>query len=133
MVNCVHHIPGRARFKIDELRRDPALVALIEREVGSLAGVTAVEVNRYAASIVVHYCTEQSAIEAIMDHICIHCPRSQAAQCANDAGPVAAERKSARKPQPAALQAVRDAAGKAVVNTFITRALERSLAGLVRI
>lgn len=129
MVDCVHHIPGRARFRIEELRRDSALVALIEREVGSLDGVKAVEINQYAGSIVVHYCTERAALNAIMDHICAHCPKRRHA--------LAAPRVPARtapdtKARPAALHAVRDAAGKAVVNTFITRALERSLAGIVR-
>ncbi|MBL3569750.1 hypothetical protein BV509_20660 [Rhodovulum sulfidophilum] len=133
MVSCVHHIPGRARFKIEALRRDPELARMIEANVGSLEGVSSVEINRYAASIIVHYCPRTSEIERIMGHICDHCPKSADNR---QRGPVPQERgatdrlTSVRPPAKVGV-ALRDAAAKAVVNTLIKRAVEQSLAGLV--
>ena len=134
MVDCVHHIPGRARFKIEALRRDPELMDLIERQVGSLEGVKTVEINRHAASIVVHYCTERAAIDAIMDHICAHCPRSQLNRRASReiALPPAPIRPASRAQTPV-VSAMRDAAGKALLKALIEQALDRGLAGGARI
>ncbi|MFP4239987.1 MAG: HMA2 domain-containing protein [Rhodosalinus sp.] len=134
MVNCVHHIPGRARFKIEALRRDPELMALIERQVGSLEGVKTVEINRHAASIVVHYCTERGAIDAIMDHICAHCPRAQLNRRASreTALPPVPIRPASRA-RPPVVSAMRDAAGKALLKALIEQAFERGITGTVRI
>ncbi|MFW5655636.1 MAG: HMA2 domain-containing protein [Roseicyclus sp.] len=134
MVDCVHHIPGRARFRIEALRRDPDLMALIERQVGSLEGVKAVEINRHAASIVVHYCTERGAIDAIMDHICAHCPKAPLDRRAPRETPLAPlPIRPASRPRPPVVSAMRDAAGKALLKALIERALERGLTGGARI
>lgn len=134
MVDCVHHIPGRARFRIEALRRDPELMALIERQVGSLEGVKAVEINRHAASIVVHYCTERGAIDAIMDHICVHCPEAQFNRRVRpETAPPPAPVRAASRTRPPVVSAMRDAAGKALLKALIERALERGVTGTLRI
>ncbi|MEM1312951.1 MAG: HMA2 domain-containing protein [Pseudomonadota bacterium] len=134
MVDCVHHIPGRARFKIEALRRDPELVALIERQVGSLDQVQAVEINRHAASIVVHYCTERGAMNEIFDHICAHCSKNQAVSRAPSVSASAPEPAvAARSPRRQVAAAMRDAAGKALLKAFIERAMQGGLAGGLRI
>jgi hypothetical protein len=134
MVDCVHHIPGRARFRIEALRRDPDLMALIESQVGSLEGVKAVEINRHAASIVVHYCTERGAIDAIVDHICAHCPQAQLnRRVRRETSLPPVPMRAASRARPPVVSAMRDAAGKALLKAFIDRALERGITGTLRI
>lgn len=134
MVDCVHHIPGRARFRIEALRRDPELMALIERQVGSLEGVRAVEINRHAASIVVHYCTERGAIDAIMDHICAHCPKAPRGRRVPRETPlVPLPLRPAARQRPPVVTAMRDAAGKALLKALIDHALGRGAQGAARI
>lgn len=136
MVACVHHVPGRARFKIDALRRDPALVQTIEREVAALPGVASVEVNRLAASIIVHYCTERGDLSRIMDHICVHCPHAPAHRRAPAGQKIAVNGAVRPGPRlsPETRRALSEAAGKAVVNTlikgFVDRGFARILTGL---
>jgi len=130
MVSCVHHIPGRARFKIEALRRDAELARLIEEQVGTLRGVMTVEINRHAASIVVHYCTATGEIDKIMDHICGHCPMAALNRRACPAPPPAATQSSreARAGVPGnVIHAMGEAVSKAVLNTFINRTVERGL------
>jgi len=128
MVSCVHHIPGRARFKLEVLRRDPDLAVMLEQQVSALDGVSLVEVNRFAGSITVHYSIGVGSIEQIMDHICVHCPHAPANRRAAPAAAAAAPRAGSSK----MAQAMREAASKAVINTLINRAVEQSLSGLVR-
>jgi hypothetical protein len=135
MVACVHHIPGRARFKIDALRRDPALAETVRREVSALPGVASVEINRHAASIIVRYCAESGDLSRIMDHICSHCPRAPAnrrARAAAAPAPAASGFAAARaiRVSPEMTRAMGEAVGKAVLNTFIRDSVERGLARL---
>lgn len=130
MVCCVHHIPGRARFKIETLRRDPKLAEMIHEQVGALEGVTSVEINRHAASIIVYYSADVGGIDTIVDHICAHCPKSSLnRRIERDAPEFTGEKPAA--PPPKVAHALRDAVSKAVVSTFINRALEQSISGLV--
>ena len=134
MVDCVHHVPGRARFKLDTLRHDPELAERIRSEVGALPGVSAVEVNRHAASVIVHYCTERGEITCIMDHICIHCPKAAANR---DRAPKLPAPSTVRPRialsglAPHVTSAMGTAVSKAVVNTLINRAVERGLTSVL--
>lgn len=131
MVDCVHHIPGRARFKLDALRKDAALAETIRREVAALPGVASVELNRHAASIIVHYCTERGDLSRIMDHICVHCPKSAQRSRIPAPKPAPISVNFAPRPvmrlSPEVTRAVGEAAGKAVLNTFIKDTVERGL------
>ena len=131
MVDCVHHIPGRARFKLDAVRKDPALAERVRRDVAALPGVASVEVNRHAASIIVHYCTERGDLSRIMDHICVHCPNAASNRrvSAPKSAPIAipSPPQSAAGLAPQMTRAMSEAVGKAVVNTFIKDTVERSL------
>lgn len=134
MVSCVHHIPGRARFKIEALRRDAELAKMIEGEVCTLRGVVAVEINRHAASIVVHYCVRTGEIDKIMDNICAHCPRAALNRRANQANqPVATQTSNdgGARMQPKVMHAMSEAVSKAVLNTFINRTIERGLSSIM--
>lgn len=127
MVCCVHHIPGRARFKIEALRRDADLARKLHEKVGALEGVLAVEVNRGAASVIVHYHVERGELGAILDHICAHCPkaaltRPKAWPAANrTTAPIPGAPILGAKLSPEFKQAMTVAMSKAVLNTFITR------------
>ncbi len=157
MVSCVHHIPGRVRFKIEALRRDDQLANLIEKKVGSLDGVKSIEINRYAASIIVHYCTEVGEIDCIMDHICEHCPKASlnrrverhARSSANKDGsgtdsmavakidrqaePASRQAGNAAKSQdnPSVTSIMGQAVSKAVLNTFINHTINRGFSSIL--
>jgi|GEM_PF-1319110 len=135
MVACVHHIPGRARFKIDALRRDPALARLIEEQVGALHGVHAVEINRHAASIIVHYCAKNGSLGAIMEHIYAHCPNAPDCRPAQRAMRASVARKvgeaAATDWRPKFSRALGEAASKAVINTLIKGTIERGLTSVL--
>ncbi|MDF2140884.1 HMA2 domain-containing protein [Paenirhodobacter sp. CAU 1674] len=122
MVCCVHHIPGRARFKIEALRRDAVLAETIEVKVTALPGVRAVEINRRAASVIVHYQTGQGEVGAIMDHICIHCPKAALSGRGAVGFPAVPRTGAPRRPiSPEFAHAMTTAMSKAVLNTFINR------------
>lgn len=131
MVDCVQHIPGRARFKLAALRKDVVLAETIRREVAAIPGVASVELNRHAASIIVHYCTERGDLSRIMDQICVHCPKSAANRrpTAPKPAPIAVTvgpRPMARI-SPQVTRAMGEAVSKAVLNTFIKDTVERGL------
>lgn len=133
MVACVHHVPGRARFKFDALRSDSGVADRVRSEIGAVPGVVGVEVNRYAASVIVHYCTERGEIDRVMERIRAHCPKASATP--DGLPPVPAPRTAPPRIDlpvfaPRVTSAVGEAVGKAVVNTFINRAVERGLSSV---
>lgn len=135
MVSCVHHIPGRARFKIEALRRDAELAAMIEQQIRSLNGVRSIEINRHAASIIVHYCPETGEIGCIMDHICAHCPKAALNRraCANLPAIATEEGRdtTASDRRPSITHAMGQAVSKAVLNTFINHTIDRGLSSIL--
>lgn len=69
MAYCVHHVPGRIRFKVPKLQSDPAYAKELEQKMLALAGVTDVEVNRSAWSMVVRYDVGVNPVNEVMEHI----------------------------------------------------------------
>ena len=69
MAYCVHHVPGRVRFKVPKLQSDPAFAAEIEEKVRAVEGVIGVEVNRPAWSMIVHYDVDANPLDDVMEHI----------------------------------------------------------------
>lgn len=136
MVFCVHHIPGRARFKVSELHEDPALAPRLEEHLQELDCVDAVEIHKGSASVIVHYCTETGEIELIHDQLCAHCPRAALKRRAAEVRPALAPRPAHRDADALAdaaekaKKAVTEAASRAVVSTFINRVLEQSILGV---
>lgn len=55
MGRCVHHIPGRARFRIPLIKDDRSHAEAACQALLALEGVRSVKVNRAAASLVVSY------------------------------------------------------------------------------
>ncbi|PTQ71892.1 HMA2 domain-containing protein [Celeribacter persicus] len=129
MVCCVHNIPGRARFKIEALRKDETLASLIKLKVGALDFVKSVEINRKAASVVVHYCTKRGEVGRIMDHICAHCPKAATPRAPEQVARPLPHRQNRPllKTDTDFGRAMTNAAGKAVVNTLINRLVLHAL------
>lgn len=69
MAYCVHHIPGRVRFKVPKLQNDPAFAAEIEKKVLAVQGVIGVEVNQSAWSVIVHYDVDADPVDDVIEHI----------------------------------------------------------------
>lgn len=55
MGRCVHHCPGRARFRLPIIRDDKAAAGRVRRLLSALDGVTGVEIRSASASVVVTY------------------------------------------------------------------------------
>jgi copper chaperone CopZ len=61
-----HHVPGRLRVKLPDLKRDPAAAERVERLLKELTGVTAVKVTPLTGSVVVLYDSGQTAHDRIL-------------------------------------------------------------------
>ena len=129
MVSCVHHIPGRARFKIEALRANASLADSIHSDISNASGVKFVETNLHAGSVVVHYCTETARMSDVYELICGHCPLAFTARGDNHFADNSTSRLS-RPQTTVGSDALRDAVSRAVVNTLINRALEMSMSQL---
>lgn len=124
MVNCVHHIPGRARFKLDALRHDDDLCQSIETKLQALHGITSVEVSRRSGSIIVHYCTRRGQIDEVADHIRAHHPvAAESLTMGDGAAGLDGFAYPMRETGAEFGRAVRTAMGKAVLNIMITRVM----------
>lgn len=55
MAHYVHHVPGRLRIKLPELKRNPQLAAAIETTVLNMPGVVGARINAVTGSLLVHY------------------------------------------------------------------------------
>lgn len=61
-----HHVPGRIRVKLPDLKREPAEAGRVEKIMGGLKGVTAVKVTPLTGSVVVHYDPDRTAHDRIL-------------------------------------------------------------------
>ncbi len=61
-----HHVPGRLRVKLPDLKRDPAAAERVERLLKEIPGVTAVKVTPLTGSVVVLYDSGQTAHDRIL-------------------------------------------------------------------
>ena len=52
---CAHVLPGRLRFRVDDLRGCPGLCRLIEQELRRLGGVRRIEASAVTGSLLVAY------------------------------------------------------------------------------
>lgn len=61
-----HHVPGRIRVKLPDLKREPAEADRVEKILGGLKGVTAVKVTPLTGSVVVLYDPGRTAHDRIL-------------------------------------------------------------------
>ena len=133
MTHCVHHVPGRARFKLPQLQHDPAYAGEIEQKVLALDGVTGVEVNQRAWSMIVHYDVNANPLDAVAKQIGALRP----ANGENGAGshPVLprVDRSNGHHAigGPEMSRVVSQAIGQAIFATLVQRTLDRSLLSLL--
>jgi hypothetical protein len=67
---CVHHVPGRLRVRVEEIRHDRAAAVRLARLVETAPGVKSVKANPLTGSLVIHYdCaqTRQSCLLALLN------------------------------------------------------------------
>ena len=55
MAECVHVIPGRARFRIPALRHSETVAEALRRRLSAMAGIHQVEIRRCSASIIIRF------------------------------------------------------------------------------
>jgi hypothetical protein len=51
----LHHIPGRVRLRVPQLKQEPALAPLLRQEFQALAAVVEVDVRPASGSVLLHY------------------------------------------------------------------------------
>lgn len=56
-----HHVPGRIRVKLPDVKREPAVADRVEEILKGVAGVTAVKVTPLTGSVVILYNPGQTA------------------------------------------------------------------------
>lgn len=69
-IRTVHHIRGRIRLKVVGARANPAVLEEIRKSIADLPGVSGVQVNSLAGSVLVHYSPKADADfhEELTDH-----------------------------------------------------------------
>jgi cation transport ATPase len=58
-LQIAHQVPGRIRIKVPSVRRDPELLAEIERSFGAIPGIEEVMINPVTGSVVLKYDVEE--------------------------------------------------------------------------
>jgi Heavy metal associated domain 2 len=66
MVYPVHHVPGRLRIKILEIKGRPGEAARVAARIESIRGVRAVAANAVTGSVVIHYDARTTGHYAIL-------------------------------------------------------------------
>lgn len=51
----IHHVPGRLRIRIPELKRNPAMADSLKTKLESTSGVRSVIANSLTGSVLIHY------------------------------------------------------------------------------
>ncbi|WP_141701017.1 HMA2 domain-containing protein [Methyloceanibacter methanicus] len=134
MVYCIHHVPGRARFKVPRIKQDRAFAHELETKLLSLEGVHRVEVNPSAHSVIVHYDVVVNPLGDAVSHMHGGKPPIETSGC--DPGVIPLSPKPGagpadRKTHEEISRGVGKIVGQAVFATLVQRTLERSLLSLL--
>ncbi|WP_417832865.1 HMA2 domain-containing protein [Terasakiella sp.] len=119
MDGCVHHIPGRARFKLTQLKEDISLLADIEGHFMTLKGIKRIQANVKAGSLVIFYDEKQMSLNVIEEKLI-------SAGFLYRYGLVKTERKQT-KSLPPLVSHVSGAFGRAVVHALLERAITKGV------
>jgi len=119
MNGCVHHIPGRVRFKLTQLKNDASLLGHIESHLMKLPGIKNIQANVKAGSFVVHYDVAVVSLNQIEENLIAggflyhpHVDKSE---------------KRATKDLPPIVNQVSGAFGRAVVHALLERAITKGV------
>jgi hypothetical protein len=113
----IHHVPGRLRIRVPELKRNPVGAARVAVALAGQAGVLRHEVKARTGSILVIYDRPAVCAEAVVESL-------------RGAGVVAPEATWEEGPRPADVRGTAGKAGRALVGMAAEKALERSAAAL---
>ena len=131
MAYCVHHVPGRVRFKVPQLQRDPGFAGEIEHKVRALDGVTHVEVNRPAWSVIVHYDTATNPLDDIVMQIGAQRPANGVNGNRVDAPSIVPRSDGHSLGGREISGVVGQAIGQAIFATLVQRTIDRSLVSIL--
>jgi hypothetical protein len=62
----IHHVSGRLRLKLEQIRRQPRRAQEIQIAVGRIKGITSVESNTITGSLLVRYDADEVKVETIL-------------------------------------------------------------------
>ncbi|MGE4281176.1 MAG: HMA2 domain-containing protein [Magnetospirillum sp.] len=133
MAECVHNIPGRARFRIPALRHSETVAAALRQRLSGTDGIAEVDIRRQSASLIVRY--NPDALDADTLHILVlgHRPAPMAPQA-----PPAPRKDTAREIVPPsnrtrqALRYVSGVAGAAALNAILERVVKTGIGVVLR-
>lgn len=114
MMQLVHDVPGRLRFRVASLKGDHRRAATLRHQVRALGGVTMASFNTVTGSLVIHYKTAQGAKESIIDGL------NALAQGAIEVTPL-------QRPCPDLADIVSDM----IVERLVERAIQMAVAALI--
>ena len=139
MTYCIHSVPGRARFKVPQLRGDAEALLHLEGKMLTVDGVIRVETNPHSASVIVYYDIETNPLDQVVHHIREHSGTNE-----NGVGrfnaPVRSNLSILSKPAngsgegsvgEAVSRTVGQVVGQAIFATLVQRTLERSLMSIL--
>ncbi|MEG6508992.1 heavy-metal-associated domain-containing protein [Methyloligella sp. 2.7D] len=127
MVYCIHHVPGRARFKVPRLKQDRDFAKEIDEKLSALPGVTRVEINHSAWSVIVHYdaAMESDPLQDAVLHM--HGGTLPITTEPGGPNPIPLTPKANGHDREKVSRGVGKIVGQAVFATLVQRTLERSL------
>ncbi|WP_145108824.1 HMA2 domain-containing protein [Cereibacter sediminicola] len=120
----VHHVPGRARFRVPGMPKAATLREALVSALRAIEGVERVEINPAAASVVVHYDRALAPLDRVVEVLRAH------------SEPPEVSRVPLETPVPAAARgrigenvsrSVGEMVGQAMFATIVQRTLEYSL------
>jgi hypothetical protein len=72
MPNRVHHVPGRLRVRVAELKNCAPKAAALESELAAISGITRVECRIVTGSVIVYYDPRSTDLTSV--HKLLGCP-----------------------------------------------------------
>ena len=140
MAECVHAIPGRARFRVPALRHGDTVAQALHRRLSGVPGIHQVIVRQRSASIIVHH--DPAAMDAVGIKALIlgeipdaPPPPASAWRRPAPATATATAATTAAKPACRTRQVIRyvsGVAGAAALNTILERAVKAGLGAVLR-
>jgi copper chaperone CopZ len=69
----IHHVPGRLRIRLSEVKGNPAKAHSIERALGAFPGVNDVASNIRTGSVLVHYDPKTADVSSVLSMLYVDC------------------------------------------------------------
>ncbi|MEL7564038.1 MAG: HMA2 domain-containing protein, partial [Dehalobacterium sp.] len=69
IVEVVHHLPGRVRFKVSFLHRNPEAKLFLEKELGNLPGIIKAAANPITGSLLIYFDCASLSVNQLRNYI----------------------------------------------------------------